>query len=347
MSRCGGQRVILVAWAVLAALAAAPARAGGLEDKDLSLRLPAAFSRFATYADVAGVGGASAASPWSSSINPASSAWKPVPGDLHLAFSPQYSALDFSEGTTLHVTSEAVNWDAGEWGTFQPALAQARSNRAQTRQGLDFGLEMDVAQLQWARRAGEDWAFGANANFAASKTRFDFAGLDVSDSRGESYGIRFGALHRPAPNLLAGLVFDYAFSRDRTTLYDFMGLGIGNTRIEDTTHQFLLRPGVSYEYRKDSILYADYQFGAFANDTGRLQVHRFPLGVDHSVTKWLFVRGGVALDTTGHASWTTGVGLYPTERFSIDIAYQSNMFPELAPEFGQSQTITISISITF
>ena len=44
----------------------------GFEEVDLSLRFPAALSRFSSYADVAAVGGASAGSKWGSSINPAS-----------------------------------------------------------------------------------------------------------------------------------------------------------------------------------------------------------------------------------------------------------------------------------
>ena len=138
-------------------------------------------------------------------------------------------------------------------------------------------------------------------------------------------------------------MFDYAFSRDRTTMF----LGPPNPRIKDTTQQFIFRPGLSYEYLPDSTIYADYQFGAFLNDTGRLDVHRFMIGVDHCVAKGFFVRAGVALDTHGNASWTTGLGIYPSDRVSIDLAYQDNMFPELGPDFGRSRTLTISVSVSF
>jgi hypothetical protein len=56
----------LTGFGAVLVLAAGVARAEGLNDKSLSLRLPAAMSRFATYSDVAGVGGASAGSKWSS-----------------------------------------------------------------------------------------------------------------------------------------------------------------------------------------------------------------------------------------------------------------------------------------
>ncbi len=42
-----------------------------LEDKDFGLRLSAALTRFSRYPDSAGLAGAGAGSPWSSSPNPA------------------------------------------------------------------------------------------------------------------------------------------------------------------------------------------------------------------------------------------------------------------------------------
>ena len=338
-----------VSSALLLAGLATPVLARGFKDESLTLRLPAALSRFATYGDVAGLGGASAGSKWSSSVNPASVAWESVPGDLHLAFSPQYSSLAFENGSRLDVCAEAFTWDLGELGVIQPSLAQVRSNTATTRQGLDFRMDMDYAQVQWARRFGDDWAFGANLNFTKSETRYDLGplDLDVSESSGETYGFRLGTLHRPAPRLLAGVVFDYAFSPGRTTLFDFMGTGIGNVRLKDTTHQYVLRPGVSYEYARDSAVYADYQYGAFRDETGHLEVHRFYMGVDHRVRDWLFLRGGTAMDVRGNTAWAVGLGIYPSERVSIDVGYQQDMFPELEPEFGRSKTLTISVSITF
>ena len=333
-------------WALLLA-GPTLATAQGFDDKDLSLRLPAAFSRFATYADVAAVGGASAGSKWATSINPASLAWEPITTDLHLAASPQYDNIAFGSGTVLHVSSESLSWDTGNSGVFQAALAQVRSTHGTTRQGLDMDLDMDVVQSQWAKRLTDQWAIGANFNFAKSRMGFDLADAEVSDSHGETYGFRFGTLNRLADRLLGGVVFDYAFSRDRTTLFDFMGLGTGNLRVADTTHQFILRPGVSYEYMKDSTIYADYQFASFANDTGRLLVSRFFVGAEHSIIKGVYIRGGVALDQKGNAAWTTGFGVSPSQNVSVDVAFQDNMFPELKPEFGRSRTLTFSICVSF
>ena len=286
-------------------------RAGDF-DEAFSLRLPAALSRFSSYGDVAAAGGASAGSKWLSSINPASTGWLEIPGRLGVSLSPQYSLICFAEGAKLHVATESLAWDSRQWGVFQPAVAQVRSNTSTTRQGLKFQYEMDYFQMQWGRRVGEDWAFGANVNVSTSETRFD-----------------------------------YAFCRSRTTLYDLSGMGLGDVKIRDTTHQFLLRPGASFEYKEDSAVYFDYQFGSFCNDEGDLRVHRFWAGVDHQLFGWLYVRAGASLDARGNPAWTAGVGVYPTDWFTVDVAYQDDMFPEVAREFGRSRLVTLSVGLRF
>jgi hypothetical protein len=44
---------------------------------------------------------------------------------------------------------------------------------------------------------------------------------------------------------------------------------------------------------------------------------------------------------------TVGLGFYPSDAASIDVVFQSNMFPELIPEFGRSSTFGISAALTF
>jgi hypothetical protein len=336
---------------VVAVLAVVAATAGAedIEDEALSLRLPAALTRFAPYGDVAGVGGASAGSKWSSSTNPAAVAWDP---ELRFSVTPQYSNVRFDQDLDLDVWAEATVFDLTETDRLQPAIAQVRSEEATTRQGLDYRLDIDLVQVQWARRIDEDWAVGANFNFSKAHADYDLGPLAVSDSESETYGWRFGVTHRlcddpDAGTLLGGVVFDYAFTKSRTTLYDFMGTGVGRQRIEDTGHQFALRPGVAWYYEKDSAVYADYQYGSFHDDTGRLQVHRFMVGVDHKIVEGVFGRAGVTLDQAGNTAWAVGIGFYPSEWLGIDVAYQDNMFPELEPEFGESRTLTFSLSFSF
>ena len=140
---------------VLAAVAigclASPARGGSYSDADFSLRFPAALSRFASYGDVAAVGGASAGSKWSSSRNPASVGWLDLEGKLKVCVSPQYDKLWFDNGTEIDVLAESLTFDANEWGTFLVAAGQISSNEETLRNGYEWEFAGDLDLAQWAR----------------------------------------------------------------------------------------------------------------------------------------------------------------------------------------------------
>lgn len=332
--------------------AAAATTVGGrpIEDYDFSLRFPAANTRFAPYADVAAVGGAQAASEWSSSLNPASAAWPHEGRTLNNAVSPQYSLLRFNEGTDLSVFSEAVVLDAGAWGVFLPAAAQVRSNHAPQSTGVGFQFDSDYFQLQWGKKVAKTWAIGAACSVSTSDTRLDFAKTEVARSRGESYGFRVGILHQALPTIRVGLVVDYGFAPSRTDVqvFDPATFKVQKVRSMDTTGQFLTRTGLTWEYSKGSTLNVDYQSGVFSNDTGKFRVHRFPIGIEHLVIKdILFIRAGTLIDSRGRSAVTGGLGVSLSTRASVDLAYQRDMFPEITPEFGSGKTYTVSVSIAF
>jgi len=271
-------------------------------------------------------------------------------GTYRVSLNPQYSAIMFREGTVLHVISESVTKEFDNFGILQFSLAQIRSNEHDTLQETfssktKFSDKMDYAQLQWGKKFSDDFAIGANFNYSYSEITSKIDELKLYDSSSNSYGIRLGTLYRLAPNLLGGLVADYSWSPSNTTIYyDTFIPGAGYTLTKDTTEQFTLRGGPSYEYRKDSTINLDYQYGTFRNDTGTLEVHRVFAGVDHRIVDALFVRAGIALDNHGNTSGTCGLGIYPLKTVSIDIGYQYNMFPEVQPDFGRAHTLTISLS---
>jgi hypothetical protein len=341
----------LASFIVLASLGTY-AHADGFDDKDFSLRFPAALSRFSSYADVAAVGGASAGSKWQTSVNPAATAWQSIAGSYHLSLNPQYSSIMFQEGTVLHVISESVTKDFEKFGTFQAALAQVRSNERDTRQGQDifgsrikFAYDMNYMQAQWGKRFSDDFALGGNFNYSSSEVTNKINTVKLAGSSSDSYGFKIGTLYRITDKLLGGLVVDYSWSPSTTAIYDIFGSGMGDVRVNDRTTQFILRTGPSYEYKKDSTINLDYQYGSFKNGTGKMEVHRIFAGIDHRIVDALFIRGGLALDNYGNTSQTFGLGIYPLKQLSIDVGYQYNMFPEIRSEFGRSHLLSISIGV--
>ena len=323
------------------------ALAAGYNGEDFSLRLPAALTQFSPYGDVAGVGGASVGSPYSSSVNPAAAGWSKMTGAWHASFSPQYSALIFDNGSRMNVFAETLQWDGQEAGVFQLTAAQERSNHAPTREGLNFGFDLNNAQLVWGRKFGENFALGAGFNYNGSDTTYDVGSASLSKTTSHAYGGRVGSLFRVTERCLAGLVVDYSQGPAQTTVHDVFGSGLGDLYLTDKGSQALVRAGISYEYVKDSRVYFDYHYGTFWNGTGSLTVNRFLLGVEQALCKAVFLRGGTAVDTCGNVAFTGGVGLYPTEWLSLDLAYQYNMFPELIPDFGRANTVTASLTVQF
>ena len=323
-----------------------------MEDHDFSLRFPAAVSRFASYADVAAEGGSQAASEWSSSTNPASAAW-PKPDTtpkFRTSLSPQFSAVGFGSGNRLYVTAQAATIDAGRWGVFLPAVAQVTSNHEQQRDGLGFRFDAQYYQLQWGKLITPTWTVGANANVTSSYTRFDIGGFRVGRSRSEAYDLRLGLVHQALPKLRVGLVIDYGVTPSRTTAVVFnpATFTFDTQRTTDTAHQVLVRTGIVWRYADGCDLYLDYQGGVFTDSTGTLQVHRFPIGIEHSLIKnILFLRAGALIDTRGNVALTGGFGLSLSERASLDAAYQHDMLPEIRTEFGGAQTFVLSLAVGF
>ena len=340
-------------WPALILAAVATASGGRpLEDYDFSLRFPASVSRFASYADVAAEGGAQAASEWSSSTNPASAAW-PKPDTspkFRTSFSPQFTAIGFGLGNRLYVSTQALTIDAGKWGVFLPAVAQVTSNHEQQRDGLGFRFDAQYYQLQWGKLITPKWTIGANVNVTSSSTRFDVAGARVGRSRSDSYDLRLGLVHQVLPRLRVGVVIDYGIAPSRTTAVAFnpATFALESQRTTDTSHQVLVRTGIVWRYADGCDLYVDYQGGVFTDATGTLQVHRFPIGIEHSLIKdILFLRAGTLIDTRGNVALTSGFGLSLGKRASLDVAYQYDTLPEIRQEFGPAQNFVLSLAVGF
>ena len=343
-----GNVYLLVAAAVSGLAIPSVSLAGDYKHKDFSLRFPAAMTRFSTYGDVAGVGGASAGSRWSSSINPAATAWLDVEGPMQMCASGQYAEVSFGCGLEVGVFAESLTVDADKYGTFLVAAGQIKSDQATMKSGFEYYWAGDMLQLQWAKKFSDDWALGFAFSYTKSVVRNKLGTVPIAKSNSDSYVVRAGALRKITDKWLAGIVVDYGWSRDRTCWYAIPAWGIAESHTYDRTRQILVRPGVSWEYMKDGTVYLDYQFGTFWNDTGRLNVHRIYGGIEQGFFEWVYPRVGFTWDPArGSWAYTCGMGFYPTKWLSVDVAYQYDMFPELSEDFGRAHVFNVSVSLTF
>ncbi len=322
------------------------ARGDDFPGESFSLRLPAALTHFSSYADVAAKGGASAASKWGSSINPAAIAWS-FPKSYDVGISGQYSQIAFDEGTRLNFFTEVATIDAHDFGTFRFAMSEVRANDHASRLArLNFDYDVNFARVDWARRFGEKLGVGAGFSFSQSETTFHDAQFS-SDTAKNTFTGHLGALWQPADRWLAGIVGDYAYGPSDTTTTFRSPFFRAHSESGDVAHQFTLQPGIAYEFRENALVHLDYQFGWFSNDSGAFTEQRVAAGTDIPLARFLYLRAGAAIDWRRNFAWTTGLGFYPRKGLYLDLAYQNDMFPEVQREFGHSHTINASVSWQF
>jgi len=336
--------------------------ASDYSNKDFSVRLPPAFLRFT---EISAMGGETVANRFSSAINPASLGWTSLPSKNGIVVSPYYSFLNFQAGMQLNLFGESMTWDTGSWGAIQPTLSQIRSNNTTARDGMTFDYQVDVGQVQWGKRFG-NYAFGADLNYARASIKREgsilrqIPGLpqmipvDVdTENSADSYRLRLGGLYQPSAKWLLGMVLEYGYqpyhSKVTTQISSpFSPFPVSQTtEVNGSQQQYILRPGVSYEYAKGSTLFADYQLGIFHSDRDDLINHRFNIGIEHRLLEWLFVRFSPSVDLEGNVGVSFGLSAFLSKWCSIEVAYQYNMLPEIEHEFGQAQAIQCVLAFWF
>lgn len=309
---------------------------------DFSLRLPAALAEFSPYPDVAAVGGASAGSRYSTSVNPAATDWEASLAHPY-SVSAQQSTIRFNTAPTLRVTTATAAIKTELIGSFLFAASRIDNNGSES--GDFLLLSGHSAQIQWGYKLSDSLAIGVNFGYTPFDTKGGAGGMLLASGKSDTYGGRIGVLWAPTAQFITGLVADYARAPATTDFFvPDCSCFIPN---KDTTKQVLIRPGISYEYAAKSSIYVDYQHGRFQNFTGSLSTNWLFSGLEQRVVPWLYARVGLAYDFHGKFNPTAGIGLSPSEAVSIDIAYQDDMFPDLRSEFGRSKLFAISLSLAF
>jgi hypothetical protein len=335
--------ILLIPLALACLTPATFAKDKDYDDEDFSVRLPSAFVRFM---QVSAMGGQTAANRWSSAINPATTDWVDVPSELGIVLAPYFSHVRLSEGTRLNIFGEAGKWDTGLLGTFQPSLAQVRSNDEEDKNGLTFDYETDNYQIVWGKRFG-DIALGVNLSHADTEVERETNGVRVVDNRTSTNRYRFGGLYEIVPGLLSGLVFEYGISRYDTDALQFTQFGPFSVNVRDTQRQVIVRGALSYEYEEYSTVALDSQWAKYTTNQDRLKVWRVTAGVQHRVLEWLFLRGGGGVDDRGNVTLSAGASAHYSTWGTVELGYHYNPLPELRPDFGRSHIFEVVLSFRF
>lgn len=324
------------ALATLLSLGLLSAAQADVAELDPNLRLTAALARFSSYPDVGGVGGASAGSPFPTSINPASLDWLNTAPHRH-SVSLQRSNIRFSAGEALAVTGLSLSLGSADAGVLQPTFVHIGHNDAQPGDFIQLGGQ--VWQLQWGRRLADSLAIGLRVGRTRLDTHFGYGGMPVADARSTNTSVGLGTLWQPAPGWLLGLVAEQARAPSTTTSFD-------GSR-DDVTTQRSLRPGLSWEYAKDSRLYLEQQWLRIAGPAPALALSRTSLGIEQRLGAGVFLRAGLLRDARLGNTRSLGLGVYPTDRVAVDLSYQAELFPELRPELGRARLLAAAVSLSF
>lgn len=330
----------------LATIVSASALANDLDSAPLAIRFPAALGHLSFYGDVAAMSGSAGASKWESSPNPSNKSWS-FPDLYDWRVSVQYSNVTFDNDTRIDFVSESFTFDAGASGVFRLAYLNASSNE-RTARGLlplPYEFDLDAYQLSWGKKLNKEFAIGAEVGLSQSETIFKGPGFDVANTDKDSWSFRVGGQWNPAEKWFVGLYGDYINGSADTALNVPTPLGILRGNTSDTVEQWLIHPGIAYEFAENALVHADFEAGWISNGDTTLDIQRWSIGTDIPIVKGVFIHAGAAVDSYSNVTWSSGIGFYPSKNVFIDLAYQNNAFPELKQEFGRSQTLNASISI--
>jgi hypothetical protein len=394
---------------LLAALATLSCHADDFETEDFSLRFSAALSRLSSYGDVAGQGGASAASIRASSVNPAALAWlpnyrrdprylkdPPRPELLKWAVSTQYAGLAFHRGSDIWAATQTLLFFPSENCALRISATQLRSNEGIVRDDALFEVDANVYRLEYSHRLphpSHPSAFGLQLSYSETEINasirtgdrsveqfqrdFRFTRQIARDSDREAFSVRLGwqtsfFLPRNLPpefpladrfgRLLLGAVVDYSYQPTKLgTFYpqpDGFPAGEQPSYRRRGYHQVLARAGVAVRFtpndwileEKAGYLRFDYQWAWLGSQHSELQTHRLYLGMNFPFGRHLHLNAGAIADDRRRVAWTVGasyLGEFFGRPWVLEAAYQHDLLPEIAHEFGHADSIVLSAGIAF
>lgn len=327
---------------------------------DFSLRFPTSLSHLSPFGEVAGKAGVGAASVWGTSPNPASVSWgfqeNPCSHEKYVhadyAVSGQFTNLIFDAGQELRFFTQALVMDLGEAGAFRFGFVKADSNERMIR-GFPVAFDFDLTggRLDWGYKLNDDIRIGLGGGYSDSVTAFRAQQFDAIRTQRETWSLRagFNASLNEEDCWMFGVFGDYGQGRNNSaTLLPSPTGQLVAGREKETVDQFILRSGLAMalDTQRTSWANLDYEWSRFAIPSETLNNHRVLLGADYLI-KVVHVRGGTFIDSRGNAGWTAGLGFHLPKLVHIDLAYQSEAFPEVQQEFGRSQTINLSVAFVW
>lgn len=308
-------------------------------------RFSAGISSFPPAPDIAGMGSASSAVPYSSGANSAALVYFDQYGEYRprLGLSYNYVLLGHEKGPDAEVRVHEMSGKLGS-GYFRLAYARYDSDREKIL-GQPFALRFsgDTLQLAYAHRVfeGDQHKLALGANFIVnegsdSKVYLGPLGVGSVKATGARIpSLQVGLLYEWNNKIFLGVTYDHFRSVSTTSI---LGFGLG----EDKETVEVLRPGIALRPWKGATLGIDWQVGKVRSDSFDVPIDAFFFGIEQFVHKNLAFYLGSA-----DGGFTTGVWMSIKDRVAISYGYQDKGLRALEPVFGRSSIHTLSVGVSF
>jgi opacity protein-like surface antigen len=337
-----------------------------LAEQPYFLRLMATLQRasnFSSAASLQATAGHSAG--WS--VNPATS-------DIQHETEPP-SLLSLT-ATNMHAVSESGAWFTAsataasirlpELGTIPIAYARTDTIDGKTADGFDSPLRSNEFFWGYSKEIFDDFAVGIRTRYVTANIQQETAAAPIFvPARFETdllwyLDYTIGLHYQLDSEWSVGAFAGNGWGRAAVTIRNIVPLpnpGIPSETISPGTRLFDLRDGlrsgvarlgVGYTPNEQLGIYADGEYFRFETDQlGGIDTTRAMLGVEYRPCPHKAFRAGGSLNNFGQFAFSTGIGYSPTENTQLELAYQHNAFPEIQPEFGRLNLVSLSGFVTF
>ncbi len=339
--------------------------AGDLFDEPYIARFALALSRSTNYASAAGMQ-ATVAYPGASSVNPAADDFRRPNGLGEPQTSGTITSIQaFAQSDAWFVaTVGTISVRRPQAGTFTFAYARTDTLDKSTQQDLDNLLRSNEFFGGYSKKVSDRLSLGVQGRITDA-TLHDEAVLPSNGfpTRVEADilagDVNFGVLAQLNGQWTVGLTAGVGKGSTENVVKNLtfvpltsppFGIPPGTTlsEFDDINWTYLVRSGIGFIPSRQIGTFADIEYMQFDSDTaGGTEVGRLFLGTELVPLDDLLIRIGTALDTNEQWTWSTGMSFEPLPRTSIALSYQYNAFPEIKPEFGRFQVVSISIAALF
>ncbi len=312
-----------------------------ISNRPFALRLTAAFDHLSSYADGRGYANASTASPYSTSINPASEFWLPVENSTCCAFSFEHLQVHADKGSHFALDIASIQMDIGSLGRQSFVIAKYYSNEVSIGSDLDITFDGYLVQLPISTRLNKSTMVGARFYLNNGKQDLESKSVRVSTNDSNSLGFDLGVLHELQEKWLIGAMLSYSRSRQHEQFNDRLFSINLFPDIKQRSETYSIRLGTSVEF-KTGILLVDYQWFKTRLASDSLTLHRVYAGYSQTLFDGLYASVGAIHDNQENTTISGGLGFIHENTWGLDLTVQKNIFPEIKQEIGEATLFNVA-----